>query len=161
MSKQQHKKQTRKRNLEIHHGVLWISVAAVLAVLSAGLILWVVRQPAVPTVAIVSPVTYSQGDQTYQPGTTRKYVIVELEVKNPTALPFNFAPVVQTYLTDSKGYKYEMAPAELPNPIEAGPIAPGETIRGQLSYNVPSDVTVLEFHFVTDDHYHISFAQRL
>ena len=114
MSKQ-HKKQIRKRNLGIHHGVLWISVAAVLAVLSAGFILWLVRQPAVPTIAIVSPVTYSQGDQTYQPGTSRKYVILEVEVKNPTTLPFNFAPVVQTYLTDASGVKYDMAPTELPS----------------------------------------------
>jgi len=120
-----------------------------------------VRQPAVPTIAIVSPVTYSQGDQTYQPGTSRKYVILEVEVKNPTTLPFNFAPVVQTYLTDASGVKYDMAPTELPNPIEAGAVAPGETRRGQLSYNVPSDVSALEFHFVTDDQYHISFAQRL
>jgi hypothetical protein len=160
MSKQ-HKKQTDKRSLAIHHEVLWISVAVVLAVLSAGLILWNIRQPVIPTIAIISPVTYSQGNQTYQPGTARKYAVVEVEVKNPTAQPFNFAPVVQTYLTDSKGVKYEMAPTELPNPIEAGPIAPGETRRGQLSYNVPNDAGALEFHFVTDDMYHISYAQRL
>ena len=152
------KKPEKSRNTP---GAPWIVGAAFLAIITGILIVWIVRQHAIPSVSVVSPVSYSNGSESYQPGTSRKYVIIEIEVKNPTTRAFNFAPVVQTYLTDDKGNRYDMAPAELSNPLAAGVILPGETKRGQLSYNVPVDVTKFVFHFVTDDSYNISYTQSL
>ncbi|MEO5949686.1 MAG: DUF4352 domain-containing protein [Candidatus Saccharimonas sp.] len=155
------KSQAATRHRVTRQSMLWFVGATLLAVITGIIILWIVRQPASPSMSVISPASYSNGDESYQPGTSRKYVIVEVEVKNPTAQVFHFAPVVQTYLSDDKGNQYDMAPSELANPIAAGSIMPGETKRGQLSYNVPIDVSGLSFHFVTDDIYDISFMQSL
>lgn len=140
---------------------IWIGGAIVLALISAGVALYFIRSSARPVLTVVSSVSYSNGDENYQPGAGRKYAIVDVEVKNPSSLPFDFAPVVQSYLTDEAGNKYYMAPTELKNPIEAGPIQPGETRRGQLSYNVSTKVQSLQFHFVSTDSYHLSYTKQL
>jgi len=156
-----HKRPTKSRSKHVKQGAFWIVGAALLAILTGVIIIWIVRQPAVPSISVVSPVSFSNGNESYMPGTSRKYVVVDVQVKNPTSLEFNFAPVVQTYLSDNSGNRYDMAPSELGNPLAAGVILPGETKRGQLSYNVPVDVTGLVFHFVTDDSYDISYSQSL
>ena len=159
MSKRRNQEQTFSLS---HPSVLvWFGVVVVLAVMTAFGILAALRGPTVPTLSVLAPPTLSDGDTMYLPGTNRQYVIVEVEVYNPTKEIFNFAPVIQTYLTDAGGNRYGMAPTELTNPISAGPLKPGEKRRGQLSYNTPKDARGLSFHFWTNDAYRVSSATPL
>lgn len=122
-------------------------VTLLLALLTAYL---VVHQSNVSTIAlrIDKPIVNDQGSYPYLPGTGRHYIIITAHITNHTASNFEFAPVVQTYVTDSSGARYEMAPTSLENPIRAGTIAPGQTQTGQLSYAVPDDATKLVLHIV-------------
>lgn len=154
------KRGNKQHRIRYGQAFLWIGLAVLLALMSAGIALRSMH-PIIPRVSVVSPLTYNEGGEVYIAGTDRHYAVVEIEVKNPTTKLFNLAPVLQTYLTDENGTRYEMAPVELENPIVAGVIQPGETRKGQLSFNVPKDVSVFYFHFVTDDAYQISYIQRL
>ena len=149
------------QHIRLEHGFFWVGLAVILALLSAGMILRVVQQPTTPSIMVVSPITYSEGGDAYLPGTGRNYAVIEIELKNPTVKVFNFAPVLQAYLTDEQGNRYDMAPVELDNPIAAGEIQPNETRRGQLSFNVPKDTSALTFHFETTDEYQLSYTHRL
>lgn len=105
------------------------------------------------TVSIVADqqVQYSDGQYPFLPGTNRHYVVVTVHVTNHTDSVLHFAPVIQTHLTDGNGDRFDMAPSLAENPIKAGPIAPGETRSGQLSYNVPKKASNLVLHFTPSD----------
>ena len=66
-----------------------------------------------------------------------KYVIVDVTVTNHRTSVFNFAPVIQTHIVGGSGQQYGMSPAILKNPIAAGPMQPGSSLSGSLSYLVP------------------------
>jgi len=145
MKKRQTKKKTVKRSSVIATFVITLLLASLTAYL-------VVHQSNVSTIAlrIDKPITYDHGSYPYLPGTGRQYIVITAHITNHTADHFEFAPVVQTYVTDSSGARYEMAPTSLDNPIQAGTIAPGHTQTGQLSYAVPNNATKLVLHFAAN-----------
>jgi len=89
----------------------------------------------------------STGDDTYKPAAGDEFVIMTLTVKNMTDQDLQFLPVLQTYLKDSSGQSYSLAPAPLDNPIESGSILPGDTISGQVSYEVPIGKRDINLYF--------------
>ena len=96
----------------------------------------------------VSKVEYDDvGIQPFATPPGWKYEIVYVTVVNNGRSVFNFAPVLQTYLTDKNGGQYYMSPAILSDPITAGPIASHHSVSGSLSYLVPihTNNTSLQF----------------
>lgn len=86
----------------------------------------------------------------FTPGTGYTYVIVQVEVENYSGELMHLAPVLQTYLTDDAGNRYEMAPDPIPNPLMAGPVANNTKREGALTYNVPTSAHNFTFHFDID-----------
>lgn len=87
------------------------------------------------------------GTYPFTPPKSSKFVIVRLSVSNNSSRDFNFAPVLQTYLTDRAGHQYQMSPATLTDPIDAGLIAPKQSRTGSLSYLVPINAKNLTLQF--------------
>jgi len=143
------KKQVKKFAVKKPYVLATFVATLLLAVFTAYV---VVHHSNLSTIAlrIDKPIVYDQGSYPYIPGTGRRYVIITVHITNHTTSGFAFAPVVQTYLTDSSGARYEMAPTSLDNPIQAGTIAPGRTQNGQLSYAVPNNATNLVLHFAAN-----------
>jgi hypothetical protein len=76
------------------------------------------------------------GESVYRPGKDYKYVIVDISLHNNQAKDLWFAPVLETYLLDEHNTISRMAPAQVINPFQAGPIKGGQTAEGELSYSV-------------------------
>jgi len=140
------KKQAKKFAVKQPYILATFVVTLLLALLTAYI---VVHRSNISTIAlrIDKPIVYDQGSYPYLPGTGRQYVIITVHITNHTTSGFAFAPVIQTYVTDSSGTRYEMAPTSLDNPIQAGMITPGRTQSGQLSFAVPNNATNLVLHF--------------
>jgi hypothetical protein len=64
--------------------------------------------------------------------------MVQVKIKNKTEKVVSFLPVLQTYLRDGNGVKYEITTApNIKQAAVAGPIAPGDTVSGQIGFQVP------------------------
>ncbi len=82
-----------------------------------------------------------------------KVLVVSVTIRNYSEAAFDFAPVLQTYLTDSNQAHYTMSPSVLTDPISAGKLMPLTETSGELSYLVPNDANRIQFHFVPEvDH---------
>jgi hypothetical protein len=65
------------------------------------------------------------------------FIILHVKIKNISKRTLNFYPAIQSYIRDSQGGYYSMHPAlNTGKDYEAGPIRPGETVEGELSYEV-------------------------
>ena len=98
-------------------------------------------------IAIVGTAYDKTGKRPFIPGANRQYLIVEVAVTNHSDQPVDFAPVVQTWVSERSGHNWDMTPAPLEKPFAAGSLKPGATRVGQLSYNVPQNSSHLTFHY--------------
>lgn len=70
-----------------------------------------------------------------------KYLIVDMTVKNTTEESKTVSSIMNLSLKDTEGYKYDMA---LYSGIKSqldGEVAPGDTLRGQIAFDVPESET--------------------
>lgn len=134
------------------HVVLVVLSVALAVIVTSSFLLWMASRDTASYIRQVGGIRFDrQGDQIFRPGNGRKYVVVEIEVKNVSGSALPFAPVIQTYVEDLAGVRYTMAPARLDTPFIAGILQPGEVRRGQLSYNVAESVSSLDFVFESGD----------
>lgn len=134
------------RQLRAKHVVLTFFFVLLLAALTSYGIQRFINASTI-ALTVDHPIQYSNGQYPFLPGTNRHFVIVTTHISNHTPETFHFAPVLQTYLTDASGLRYDMAPALSEDPIKAGEIAPGETRSGQISFNVLKNSSGLTLHF--------------
>lgn len=144
-----------QNHIKVHHGFA-IGIVAFWAVCGALIGATALQQNAEKASAQVLPVvsislsnekviTNSPSPFEAPPG--YKFIAINLDIKNNSENIFHFAPVVQTKIVDSNGKSYEMAPTMLVTPIKAGPISPGESVKGELSYLVPENITEPKYEF--------------
>jgi hypothetical protein len=76
-----------------------------------------------------------------------KFIIIHAVLKNNTDKNFPFAPVIQTYMSDSAEHNYTMSPGILKDPIVAGNIPPHGSRSGELSYLVPNNAKGITLKF--------------
>ena len=81
------------------------------------------------------------------PGEGKTYLIVNLYVKNKTSKVLPLYPVTQTYIKDSQGQTYSIGPAIVKQPFLAGDLAPGDQVKGELAYEIPSNLANPLFYF--------------
>lgn len=82
----------------------------------------------------VDHVTTSDGSGSFTAPSDKHYVILELSVTNNSDSPIHILPTSDTYLKTSDGNVSYVTPFALDQPFRAGELLPGETIKGQLSY---------------------------
>lgn len=96
----------------------------------------------------VKSVSYdTKGKQPFVAPAGWKFAIVDVSVQNNRLQSFWFAPVLQTYITDKAGNKFTMSPLDMQHPVTAGPLSPGSSTTGSISYLVPVDATNTSFQF--------------
>jgi hypothetical protein len=78
-----------------------------------------------------------KGIPTMEPAKGFTNLLLKVKIKNTSKRNLDFYPSIQSYIRDSQGGYYTMHPAMSTGvPLEAGQIKPGETLEGELSYEV-------------------------
>lgn len=101
----------------------------------------------------VHGVTFPTGDEFTQPDEDQRFVVVDVAVENRTDATQNISSLLQMELKDATGQAYDvdlMAQVASGGTSPDGELAPGETLRGQVGFQVPSDATGLVFVFDGD-----------
>ena len=104
-------------------------------------------------VLVVNSVTFPAGDDFNQPDDGKKFVAVDLSITNNTDSAQAVSSMLQMNLKDATGQGYSIdltALVATGGTSPDGELAPGETIRGQVGYQVPVAVQGLVFVFDGD-----------
>lgn len=102
---------------------------------------------------IVHGVTFPTGDDFTQPDAGNRFVVVDVAVENRTDSAQAISSMLQMQLKDATGQLYDvdlMAQVASGGTSPDGELAPGETLRGQVGFQVPADATNLIFVFDGD-----------
>lgn len=101
----------------------------------------------------VNEVTYPAGDDFTSPDEGYQFVVLDITLANQGNETLNASSLLQMWLKDATGQLYSVdlmaAVASGGTPPE-GELAPGETIRGQVGFQVPVDAQGLVFTFDRD-----------
>ncbi len=101
----------------------------------------------------VHGVTFPTGDPFNQPEDGMKFLVVELSIENKSDIAQSVSSLLQMQLKDATGQVYDedlMADVASGGTSPNGEVAPGETIRGQVGFQVPADAQDLVFVFDGD-----------
>ncbi len=101
----------------------------------------------------VNEVTNPPGDSFNKPDEGKVFVVVDVTIQNRGSEAASISSLLQMSLKDDTGQVYDldlMASAASGGTAPDGEIAPGETIRGQVGFQVPEDATGLVFVFDAD-----------
>lgn len=101
----------------------------------------------------VHGVTFPAGDEFTQPDEGYRFVVVDVAVENRTDTAQNISSMLQMQLKDATGQAYDvdlMAQVAAGGASPDGELAPGETLRGQIGFQVPVDAANLVFVFDGD-----------
>ncbi len=105
--------------------------------------------PAVRTQSVLSAVVlssrYSEGSQIYQPLPGYRYVVLKVAVSHNLSNAQWLSPVLQSYVVDQYGTKYDLSPVESDQPFDAKLYQPGESAVGEVSYMIPNSPLDLEW----------------
>jgi hypothetical protein len=88
---------------------------------------------------------FSDGDQAFMPMPDMHFVIVDTDIVHHLDAPAWLSPLLQSYLKDSAGKKYELSPVTLERPFDARQYKIGEHATGELSYMVPKNASGLSW----------------
>ena len=100
------------------------------------------------TVTVNSAKT-SSGDSVFTPKNGNTYLIVDVTVKNTSASNQTVSSLIFFSLKDSTGQQYDQAFTDIGKSPD-GTLAPGETLRGQLVYEVPTSQNSFTLSFQAD-----------
>ena len=101
----------------------------------------------------VHGVTFPAGDEFSQPDEGHRFVVVDVAVENRSTAAQTISSLLQMELKDATGQTYDvdlMAEVASGGTSLDGELAPGETLRGQVGFQVPTDAAGLVFVFDGD-----------
>lgn len=84
----------------------------------------------------ISDVKTSEGSGRFIAPEGSTYLVLTMTVTNISKAKITVLPSLDTYLKDEQGVMTYLTPLALDHPFRAGPILPGDTVKGQLSYLV-------------------------
>ncbi len=91
--------------------------------------------------------TNTTGIQGYLPvPEDKKFIVVDVTLKNKTADEQTFIPLTTAYIRDSQGKKYELTTAPDIQFTAAGKVASGDTIRGEIGFLIPRSEKSAKFY---------------
>lgn len=100
-------------------------------------------------VVTVNSVKTNQGDDITQPKSGNTFVIVDVTIKNVSNQKQDVSSALNFGLKDATGQTYNETVVDGETPPD-GTIQPGDLLRGQLSYEVPTSQKSFEFSFQDD-----------
>lgn len=77
----------------------------------------------------------------------QKFVIVNVSFKNTTGVVYHLSPIKTMQLKDASGKLYSVTSAPYIQDSLGGPVAPGQTVSGEVGFTVPTGATDLQFVF--------------
>lgn len=98
----------------------------------------------------VNGVETPEGAQFAQPNAGNRFVVVDLSITNTGNQAANVSTLLQMKLKDATGRQYNldlMATTAASGAAPEGELAPGETLRGPVGFQVPGDAEGLAFVF--------------
>ncbi|MCB0037575.1 MAG: DUF4352 domain-containing protein, partial [Anaerolineales bacterium] len=104
-------------------------------------------------VLTVNEVRYQTGDDFNQPDEGQQFLVVDLTIENVSSETQSVSTLAQMSLKDETGQTYDvdlMAMVAADGSAPEGEFALGETIRGPVAFQVPSDAAGLTFEFDAD-----------
>ena len=99
---------------------------------------------------VVHGLRQDPGTAIFHPDAGDQFVAVDVSVTNTGASPRTISSLLQMKLKDASGQSYDLhlgAQAAAGASPPDGELSPGETVRGQVAYQVPADVGGLLFVF--------------
>ncbi len=95
----------------------------------------------------VSRLVRVESDVAFPPAAGDDILVVTLKLQNTSHQSLGFFPSIQTYIRDDQGNTYVMHPTlAMADPLPAGDIAAGQTVTGQLSYEIPKKLTTFRLY---------------
>jgi hypothetical protein len=98
-------------------------------------------------------VSYPEGVGIVQPKEGFKFVSVDVQITNQGEVVQEITSVVQMYLKDSTGQQYTFnlgAQSVIDSGLPDDELQPGEMVRGQIGFQVPTDIQNLIYVFDAD-----------
>ena len=98
----------------------------------------------------INGVSSPEGSQFAQPAEGKRFVVVDLSITNSGSQAANVSTMLQMKLKDASGRQYTLdllATTAEGGAAPEGELAPGETVRGPVGFQVPSDASGLLFVF--------------
>lgn len=83
----------------------------------------------------------------FKPSSGNKMMVASVQVQNVSNVVLPFSPLEQMYVADSSNVAHVMASAENTKPLHAASLAPGDTISGDIAFEVPNGSTKNVLHF--------------
>jgi len=99
---------------------------------------------------IVNGVSTPEGSQFAQPADGQRFIVVDLSITNTGSQAANVSTMLQMKLKDSAERQYNldlMATTAAGGAAPEGELAPGETVRGLVGFQLPVDASGLRFSF--------------
>lgn len=91
--------------------------------------------------------TPSMGDEFSQPAAGNQFIVVDVEIRNTGSKTESHSTMLEMSIKTPDGYEYKQA-AYFPDPqFPDGDILPGQTARGNVSFEVPSNIGRMNFVF--------------
>ena len=81
------------------------------------------------------------------PDAGNEFVVVRMAVKNTSSEYVDFSSFLQSRVKDSQNRVYDSSFESTDHPIQSGVLAPGEVARGDVVFEVPTDVGDLTMQF--------------
>jgi hypothetical protein len=123
-----------------------VAAAVISNMLLLGSFIWFLgTRPSLLNVSVHHVSVTTTGVSVFQPQPGDEFVIVDVTVTQYTRNSQWLAPVTQSYVVDSHGTHYQMAPYALDNPFYAGVYDVGQQASGQLSYGVARSARFLKW----------------
>lgn len=98
----------------------------------------------------VNGVSNPEGSQFSLPADGKRFLVVDLSITNTGSRAANLSTMLQMKLKDASGQQYAvdlLAATAAGGAAPEGELAPGETVRGPVGFQVPSDASGLLFVF--------------
>jgi hypothetical protein len=92
---------------------------------------------------------YVPSDDAYSAEEGYRWVLVDLSLKNISQEPLDYGADF-FYIIDAGDFEYSSSSAAQDQEFDAGTIAPGETVRGQIAFDMPVEVAPTRLVFDPD-----------
>jgi hypothetical protein len=80
----------------------------------------------------------------------QKYVMVNVSFKNTSRETYQLSPIRTMQLRDASGTLYQVTSAPYIQDSLGGPVAPGQTVSGEVGFTIP--VTAKDINFIFEPH---------
>lgn len=96
---------------------------------------------------LVGDIKVVQNEPAFKPAEGNEIIILKMSLTNTTNSLQHFLPSFHTYIRDEEGQTFELHPTlSVTDPLPAADLNPGESVSGELSYEIPKNLKNFRFY---------------